>query len=65
MTYLDEDKKRILALVPVEKRSREMQHMNDGIPVNGAVVVIGDKRLLALITDLRCCGDGPESGEET
>jgi len=59
-----EDQARILALVPVEKRSRVSQSMKDGIPVNGAVIVIGDKRLLALITDLTCCGDGPESWEE-
>jgi len=65
VTYPDEDQTRILALVPLEKRSRDVQYLNNGIPVNGAVVVIGDKRLLVVITDLRCCGDGPESGEET
>jgi len=64
VTYPDEDKTRILALVPLEKRSNEVQYLNDGIPVNGAVVVIGDKRLLVVITDLRCCGDGPESAPE-
>lgn len=64
VAYPDEDQTRILALVPVEQRSRESQRMTGGIPINGAVVVIGNKRLLVLITDLRCCGDGPESAEE-
>jgi len=62
--YPDEGRERILAVVPPEKRSRESQHMNNGIAVNGAVILIGDKRLLVVITDLQCCGDGPQSWEE-
>ena len=38
--------------------------MNDGIPVNGAVILIGKQRLLVVITDLTCCGNGPQSWEE-
>lgn len=64
VAYPDEGRKRILAIVPPEKRSKVDGRMNDGIPVNGAVIVIGDQRLLVLITDLTCCGDGPESWEE-
>jgi len=62
--YPDEGRQRILALVPPRKLSTVDRGMNDGIPVNGAVILIGDRRLLVLITDLQCCGDGPESWEE-
>jgi len=62
--YPDEGRQRLLATVSPEKRNRVIQSMNDGIPVNGAVILIGDKRLLVLIADLQCCGDGPESWEE-
>lgn len=62
--YPDEGRERILAIVPPEKHSRVSQHMDDGIAVNGAVILIGDKRLLVVITDLQCCGDGPQSWEE-
>jgi hypothetical protein len=62
--YPDEGRERILAIVPPEKLSRVERGMNDGIPVNGAVILIGDQRLLVVITDLQCCGEGPESWEE-
>lgn len=62
--YPDEGRKRILEIAPLKKRSWINRSMNDGIPVNGVVILIGDQRLLALITDLQCCGDGPESWEE-
>jgi hypothetical protein len=62
--YPDEGRQRILATVTPEKRSRVVQSMNDGIPINGAVILIGDQRLLVLIADLQCCGDGPQSWEE-
>lgn len=64
VTYPDQGRERVLAIVPAEKRSRVESSMNDGIPVNGAVILIGGQRLLVLITDLTCCGDGPESWEE-
>ena len=62
--YPDEDHQRVLAIVPAEKRAHIKQSMNDGIPVNAAVIRIGRKRLLVVITDLQCCGNGPESWEE-
>lgn len=64
VSYSDKGRQRILAIVPPEKRSRVGRSMNDGIPVNGVVILIGDQRLLVLIADLQCCGDGPESWEE-
>ncbi|MGK2924786.1 MAG: endonuclease/exonuclease/phosphatase family protein [Lysobacterales bacterium] len=38
--------------------------MDAGIPVNGVIVPDGNRRLLLIITDLMCCGDGPQSWEE-
>jgi hypothetical protein len=62
--YSVKDQQHILAVAPQNKRSRVARSMNDGIPVNGVVILIGDQRLLVLITDLQCCGDGPKSWEE-
>ncbi len=39
--------------------------MEGGIPVSGAIVSNNDKRLLVVITDLQCCGDSPQSWQET
>lgn len=38
--------------------------MDGGIPVNGAVVTAGGKRLLVVILDLQCCGENPASWQE-
>lgn len=38
--------------------------MDDGIPVNGAVVLAGGRRLLVVIADLQCCGNDPGSWQE-
>jgi hypothetical protein len=64
VSYPDEGHQRVLAIVPAEKRAHIQQSMNDGIPVNAAVILIDEKRLLVVITDLQCCGNGPESWEE-
>jgi hypothetical protein len=62
--YPDEGRHRILAAVTPDKRSKVIQSMDNGIPINGAVILIDDQRLLVVITDLQCCGDGPDSWEE-
>jgi endonuclease/exonuclease/phosphatase (EEP) superfamily protein YafD len=64
VSYANEDHQRVLAIVPAEKRAHIQRRMNDGIPVNAAVILIDEKRLLVVITDLQCCGNGPESWEE-
>ena len=38
--------------------------MDGGIPVNGALVMTGARRLLVVIVDLQCCGEDPASWEE-
>jgi hypothetical protein len=62
--YPEEGRQRILAKVPPEKRSLVVRSMDNGIPVNGAVLRFGDRRMLVLVTDMQCCGDGPDSWEE-
>jgi hypothetical protein len=61
---------------PVADRRYLLEHMSDddfeyskysldgGIPVNGAIVLDGDQRLLTIIADLQCCGDDQSSWQE-
>jgi hypothetical protein len=58
--YPDEGRHRILAAATPDKHSKVIQSMDNGIPINGAVILIDDQRLLVVITDLQCCGDGPD-----
>lgn len=64
VAYPEEGKNLILSRAPEEQRAKILRSMESGIPVNGAVILRGEKRLLVLITDLTCCGDGPDSWEE-
>jgi Endonuclease/Exonuclease/phosphatase family len=43
---------------------RPAYSMDGGIPVNGALVTTGARRLLVVIVDLQCCGNDPASWEE-
>lgn len=38
--------------------------MDGGIPINGAIVLAGTRRLLVVSTDLQCCGNAPDSWQE-
>ncbi|HTV00187.1 MAG TPA: endonuclease/exonuclease/phosphatase family protein [Luteitalea sp.] len=38
--------------------------MDGGIPVNGAIATVGERRVLVVILDLQCCGENPASWEE-
>lgn len=38
--------------------------MAGGIPVGGAIILDGDRRLLTIIADLQCCGDDQDSWQE-
>lgn len=62
--YPGEGRQRILAKVPAEKRALVTRSMDAGMPVNGALLRFGDRRLLVVLTDMQCCGDGPDSWEE-
>ncbi|MBT8078793.1 MAG: endonuclease/exonuclease/phosphatase family protein [Gammaproteobacteria bacterium] len=62
--YPAPDKRRILGAMSPSDRANPDWSMEGGIPVHGAVINAGTRRLLAVVTDLQCCGDGPESWQE-
>lgn len=64
VSYPEADARRILQRMSPQDRSNPDWSMKGGIPVNGALVRAGSRRLLVVIADLQCCGDGPESWQE-
>ena len=62
--YPSEERRRILGDMSPEERSNPGWSMDGGIPVNGAVILTGGRRLLVVVADLQCCGDGPDSWQE-
>lgn len=62
--YPEAAKRRILEGMSPEERANPGWSMKGGIPVNGAVVHTGNRKLLVVIADLQCCGVGPESWQE-
>jgi exonuclease III len=51
------------AMSPTERANSDLS-MDHGIPVNGAVVLVGERRLLVVVADLQCCGDDRSSWQE-
>ena len=47
------------------ERSNPSWTMDGGIAVSGAIVERDDRRLLIVVTDLQCCGDTPQSWQES
>ncbi len=62
--YPEADRRRILQHMSPRDRSHQARNMDSGIPVNGAVVLISNRRLLVVVADLQCCGNGPGSWQE-
>jgi hypothetical protein len=62
--YPEADKRRILDGMSPKDRADPGWSMEGGIPVNGAVIQAGSRRLLAVVADLQCCGDSPEGWQE-
>jgi len=62
--YPETDRRNILEQMPARDRNNRAYTMDDGIPVNGAIVLAGSRRLLTVITDFQCCGVTPESWQE-
>lgn len=62
--YPEADQRRILDDMPPKDRTNPDWSMEGGIPVNGAVIQAGSRRLLVVIADLQCCGDSPEGWQE-
>lgn len=60
-----EDEQRIIhARMSQMHRADVRMTMDNGIPVNAAIVLTGGKRLLVVIADLQCCGDDDSSWQE-
>ncbi|MBT8098435.1 MAG: endonuclease/exonuclease/phosphatase family protein [Gammaproteobacteria bacterium] len=62
--YPETDKRRILDGMSPNDRANPDWSMGGGIPVNGAIIQAGSERLLAVIADLQCCGNSPNSWQE-
>lgn len=62
--YPEADIRRVLKGMSPEEQTNPDWSMKGGIPVNGVVIHAGSRRLLVVIADLQCCGDGPKSWQE-
>ena len=62
--YPEADRRYILEHMSARERSHPDFSLAGGIPVNGAIILTAGRRLLTLVADLQCCGDGPESWQE-
>jgi len=62
--YPEADRQFILEHMSDADRARPGWTMDGGIPVNGAVLRLAGRRLMVVVADLQCCGDGPGSWQE-
>lgn len=62
--YPEPAKAQILQAMSARERADSDLSMEHGIPVNGALVLTGERRLLVVIADLQCCGDNADSWQE-
>jgi hypothetical protein len=62
--YPDEATGLIAQGMSASERAKYVPRLDEGIAVNGAIVLLDERRLLVVIADLACCGDGPGSWEE-
>lgn len=62
--YPDDERHYIFERMSDGERANANLTMDNGIPVNAAIILVDDRRLLAVITDLQCCGDDADSWQE-
>jgi len=62
--YPDADRRYLLQHMSDDDLEYSKYSLDGGIPVNGAIVLDGDRRLLAIIADLQCCGNDQSSWQE-
>lgn len=62
--YPEDERQTIHERMSDEARANKYLTMDNGIPVNAAIVLVGGRRLLVVITDLQCCGDDADSWQE-
>lgn len=64
IAYPEAGRQQIRQGMPKADRDNRSWSMEGGIPVNGAMVEIGSRRLLLVTVDLQCCGGDPQSWHE-
>lgn len=62
--YPPDEKAQLLAMMSDKERANRDWSMDNGIPVNGAIITMNGRKLLVVVADLQCCGDGPDSWQE-
>lgn len=62
--YPETGRVQILKMMSAKDRQRTVWSMDSGIPLNGAIVLNEQRRLLVVTADLQCCGDTPQSWQE-
>ncbi len=62
--YPDDARRRIMQRMSATDRAEYGPSMDAGIPVNGAIILTGGRRLLVVAADLECCGDDPANWAE-
>jgi hypothetical protein len=62
--YPAADRRRLGELMAAAGPVDPLYSMEGGIPMNGAVAIVGQRRLLIVTADLQCCGGDPASWQE-
>lgn len=62
--YPEEERRRLYDRMVAADELRPHYSMDDGIPVNGAIVLVGERRLLVVTADLQSGGDDPGGWRE-
>lgn len=64
VSYPDADRRYLLEHMSNEDLAYSEYSLDGGIPVNGAIILAGGRRLLTVIADLQCCGNDQGSWQE-
>jgi len=64
LDYAQQDYDYIVEHMSEREKTYQNWTINDGIAANAAIILIEDKRLLAVTFDMQCCGGDPASWQE-
>jgi endonuclease/exonuclease/phosphatase family metal-dependent hydrolase len=62
--YPEDERRYIFERMSGRERTDANLTMDNGIPVNAAIVLVDGRRMLAVITDMQCCGNDSSSWQE-
>ena len=62
--YPEFEKERIRDRMIAAGKQKHSYGLDDGLAVNGVIIIDGENRLLAVSSDLECCGNDPGSWQE-